>query len=468
MTSDLPPAAVDGVYTPAIKPSIGVQLFIEYGFAFLIAASIAYTCWFFYKNLYLPQPFFYEPSGTFMDWYSLVYYAKHPGAYNIAGTIYPPLSFIILNIFSDGRCYQSTTGELNRACDPWGIVVMSAIFVINVFFTFLSFRKADKKTWIPRSFAISFGLPMIFGYERGNFVLFTYTCVLLGFGPLLKSARLRWFFAGASINFKVYLVGAALAPLLHRRWMQTEGIIVATFLIYMGTWAIFGEGSPEQIIGNVTSYGSNFGAAQLLDIWYPSSFIPAISLLRGMLFPIYTILDSQISDLLLAACIFLQRSAQVMIAGAAVAIWLRPESVPRHRAVFFAIAMALATAEAGGYTHVILLLFVFMERWKGIAVSAAIVMAYMLCVPVEWVVSPVAPLVRWSYLADTDVIVQYGFGIFAFLRPILGIFIIWLLSFVTMRDVWRDIRSQGWSGRWRYRDDAPILPRVVPPSRDFS
>lgn len=446
------------------RSRIGAQLAIEYFFVICILSGIIYTFWFYYWNLYLPQPFFYEPSGTFMDWYSLVYYAIHPGAYNIAGTIYPPLSFVILEIFSNHACYQSSTGELNRACDPWGIVFLCVVFTSNIVLTSLSFRKLDKTVWIPRTCALTLGLPMIFAFERGNFVILTYSCVLLGFGPLLRSARSRWLFAGAAINFKVYLVGAALAPLLNRRWIQTEGIIIATILVYLGTWAILGEGSPDQIISNVTSYGGNFGASQLLDIWYPSSFIPAIALLKGILFPINTIMDSPISDLLLTCATFLQASAQIMIIGAAIAIWLRPEAVPRHRGVFFAIAMALATVEAGGYTHVILLLFVFMERSKGVALRAAIIMAYMLCVPAEWVISPVAPMTRWSYLADTNVIVQYGVGVFALLRPILAIFIIWAMSFATMHAVWLDIAAQGWSRRWRYRGDAPILPGIVRPS----
>jgi len=439
----------------------GWKLAIEYFFVATIVAGIGYVVYFYINNLYLPQPFFYEPSGVFMDWYSLSYYGNHPGAYNVAGTIYPPLSFVIMKFASESACYQSTTGELSRACDPWGVVALISGLLLNVVLTFLTFRKLDRATAFPRAFALGLGLPMLYAFERGNMILFTYTCVLLGFGPLLKSARLRWLFAGAAINFKVYLIGAALAPLLHRRWMQTEGILLSMVLVYLGTWAILGEGSPNQIIENVTFYGKTFGASRILDMWYPSSFIPAISLLKGTYFPISTLLDSRVSDALLVVCLILQHSAQLMILLAAAAIWLRPEAVPRHRSVFFAIAMALATSEAGGYTQIILLLFVFMERWRGIALPTAIIIAYLLCIPAEWVVAKVPPMVRWSYLANRDIIATYGVGVFAILRPILGIFIIWLLSAVTIRDVWSDYRKRGVKPRLRPAPHVQLPPAAA-------
>ncbi|MBV1690031.1 hypothetical protein KRR38_20665 [Novosphingobium sp. G106] len=441
------------------------SLWLEYAFIGGILSGLAYSAWFLFKYHYLPQPWFYEPWGTFMDWYSLVVWGHEPGAYDIAGTIYPPLSFIILRIFSKPSCYPQFESEWARDCDHIGIYALLGMVLVNAILTFLTFRKHDRETYIPRAFALSFGFPMIFAFERGNLLLFTYPAVLLGFGPLLRSARLRWFFGGVALNFKIYLIGAVFAPLLRRKWSQTEGMLLFGAAVYIVTWLFLGEGSPSQIVRNVTTYVGGFGAGGFLDLWYAGSFIPAISLLKGETFPITTILDSNVVDILLIVVTGYLRTTQLLIVLAAVAAWLRPEAVPLHRMVFLAITLALSSSEAGGYTQLLVLIFVFMEPWRGVGRPIALLVAYLLCLPAEYVIFDIAPMVRTSWLWDggARVITQYGVGAASLLRLVGNYLIIICLACVTLRDIWTDIRQQGWRGRWRYRDDAPILPLVEHP-----
>ena len=98
--------------TPAGRP-----VWIEYLLAAPIVAAIGYTIWFFDTYHYLPQPFFYEPSGTWMDWYSLTQWSQHVGAYEIERTIYPPLSFVLMKLFAIPHCYALTYSEEARSCD---------------------------------------------------------------------------------------------------------------------------------------------------------------------------------------------------------------------------------------------------------------------------------------------------------------------------------------------------------------
>lgn len=441
------------------------SLWLEYAFIVAIVAGLAYSAWFLYYYHYLPQPWFYEPWGSFMDWYSLVLWGHQTGAYDIAGTIYPPLSFVILGIFSDASCYPFLDSEWARDCDPVGIYALVGIFLINAVLTFLTFRKHDRETYIPRAFALSFGFPMVFALERGNLLLFCYAAMLLGFGPLLKSARLRWFFGGVALNFKVYLISAIFAPLLRRKWTQTEGMLVAGALVYIASWMWLGDGSPSQIVRNVTTYIGGFGAGGFLDLWYAGSFIPAISLLKGETFPITTLLDSNVAETLLVIVTVYLRTTQALIIIAAAAVWLRPEVVPPYRAVYLAVALALSSSEAGGYTQILVLIFVFMEPWRGVGRKIALIVAYLLCVPAELVIFEIAPMARtsWLWYGGTPVIVQYGVGAASLLRLVGNYLIAICLTCVTIRDVWADVRLQGWRDRWRYRRDAPLLPRVDRP-----
>ena len=427
-----------------------------------IAASIGYTVWFFFQNHYLPQPFFYEPSGTWMDWYSLSQWSQHQGAYDIAQTIYPPLSFVLMKLFTFPHCYALTYSEEVRSCDWIGGVALTAMWLINIPLTFLTYYKIDRRTAFPRAFAMGLGFPMLFAFERGNLLTFCYACMLLGFGPLLKSARLKWVFAGFAVNFKVYLISAIVAPLLRRRWTAVEGMIISGVLIYLVTWFILGEGSPGQIYRNISNYSAGFGAAAALDLWFPSSYIPVETLLTGT-FPIYVVLGSHAADVAVIGVTAFTHIIQALILLAAVATWLRPEAVPSHRMVYLAVTLALSTSEAGGYTEMLMLMFVFMERWRGIARPIAIVIAYILCISFDLSLGDLPPVVRDSFLGNAEVIAQYGVGIMSLLRPGLCLIIAALIAGVTLSDVWADFRRQGWRDRWRYRHDLPLLPGVLHP-----
>jgi hypothetical protein len=438
------------------------SVLLEYAFVAAIVVGLAWTAWYFLEYHYLPQPWFYEPSGTFMDWYSLSLWGQIPGAYDAERTIYPPLSFVVLKIFSVPGCYTKFVSEAVRDCDPVGIVVLSTMVGVNAVLTFAALRKHDRESFAPRAFALSFGFPMLYAYERGNLVLLCYTAMLLGFGPLLRSARLRWLFAAMAPNFKVYLIGAMLAPLLRRRWLQTEGMLFFSTIIYLLSWQILGEGNPLQLYRNIADYLHGFGAGGFLDLWFAGSLIPAISLLKGETFPITTVLDTRTAEILLIALTSYLRVTQVLIVLAAVATWLRPEAVPMHRVVFLATALALSSSEAGGYTEVLPLLFIFMEKWRGFARPLAIVIAYCLCIPADYVIFDLPPVARVSWLGgDVPVIAQYGVGLASFLRPI-GIHAITIaLAGVTIRDVWSEIRDQGWREALGWRPSAPTSKGAV-------
>lgn len=429
---------------------------IEYVFMLPIAAAIGYTIWFFFTYDYLPQPFFYEPSGTWMDWYSLTRWAHMEGAYDTEGSIYPPLTFVLMKIFTVPHCYALTISEEARDCDWLGGAALSTMFLANIVLTYFTFRRIDPRTAIPRTFALALGCPMLFAFERGNLLIFTYACMLLGFGPLVKSARLRWLFVGLAVNFKVYLISAVAAPLLKRRWVVFEGMLIATVLVYLATWFIMGEGGPDQIVRNISNYTAGFGAAAALDLWFAATYIPLRTLMTGS-FPIYTILGSREADMVVIGVTVFTRAIQGLILLAALAAWLRPEVVSLRRVVLLAVTLALSSSEAGGYTEILMLLFVFMEPRRGGWRTIAIVIAYILCIPADYTFGKLPPLVRYSWLSDVEVIVQYGVGLMSLLRPGLSMIMAALFAGATIQAVWQDIRAQGWRQRWRFRHDLPLF-----------
>ena len=432
------------VRTPATR---GLRL--EYAMAVGVLALIGRALWVLRSDGYLPQPFFYEPSDTYMDWFNTAYWARDNGAYDSWRTIYPPLSFVVLRFLGMSSCYAGSEGLTVRDCDWVGLVALHLIFVVNIVLLAWTYLKVDRRTAAPRAIALSTGMPMLFALERGNLLLLCFTATVLGFGPVLRSTRLRWLFAGVAVNLKVYLVAAIAAQLLKRRWLWVEGALLATVLVYLLTWGLLGAGTPREIYTNITDYSSGFIAAQVLDIWYSVTYQPLISLLHGESFPVTSVIGSQLADTGLVVLPVVILCGQLSVIAAAAATWLRPEVVPPHRAAFLGTALALISSEAGGYTQTLLIFFVFMEPWRGVGRPVALLCCYVLCLPSDIGIGYVPPIIRDSFLAGRSVEVHISVGLGMFLRPGLIILIAMSLSAVTIREVWADIRRQGWRGRWR-------------------
>ncbi len=435
---------------------------VEYCLALVVAVALFGVIFHLLDAGYLPQPFFYEPNDTFMDWFNTKFWAHNPGAYDAWLSIYPPLSFLLLIPLGDPTCYAGTEGVTSRDCDFAGIVILHAIFILNIILTAWAFSKIDKKTAVSRSFALSSGLPMLFALERGNLILVTYTFFVLAFGPILFSARSRWIFAAIAVNLKIYLFAILAAFLLRRRWYWVEGTLIATTAVYFLSLGLFGQGTLFEIYENIVGFSGAFEAQGVLDTWLAASYKPMIGLMQGE-FPVSGVIGSRAVEYGLIAIKTGILTAQTGIVLACVATWARPEIVPPHRLAFLAISMVAITVESGGYIYIFPIFFVMMERWKGLARPIAISLAYILCIPWDIVVGDLPPVVRESYLAGRQVYTTYGVGLGPFVRPGLMILMVIALSAATIRDVWVDFREQGWKGRWRFRHDHPLLPWVERP-----
>ncbi len=415
---------------------------IERLLALLVLAGIVHTIAFFAWNGYLPPPYFYEPSGTFMDMAAPATYAHNGAAYDSFESIYPPLTFVLIKYLTLGQCHGFNADELARDCDWLGVVSLLSIYAINVVLVALAYRKLDRRTWKVRTFALTGGLTMTYALERGNVLLFTLTCLLLAYGPLVRSARWRWLFAGLAVNFKVYLVGTLFAQLLRHRWRWFEGAALATVLVYLVSFAIYGAGTPGEITRNIANFAGATRASSLLDIWYPSSLLPVRAVLAGDAeFPVVATLGSQTVATVDALLRGLSLATTLSIVAAAAASWWRPGPVPMHRMVLLSIGIATINSEVGGYIQMILIFFVFMERWRGIGRPVAIVMAYLLCIALDVPVENVPPVVRESYLSGRNVIAEFTIGAGILLRPILVHLMLMTLSLVTLRDVLADART---------------------------
>src|ERR1700739_484328 len=166
------------------------SIIFEFGMLTFVGAGLIYTPWFLFYEGYLPQPFYYGSQSLFTDWTVSAFFAHNPGTYSGFDSVYPPLSFVFLKIFSIKACYEHYDIFSARECDWMVPVVLLFFFFLNVVVALYSYRAVDRRTAWMRTFALCFGLPSIYALERGNLIIPCMTFFMLGTGRALKSARL--------------------------------------------------------------------------------------------------------------------------------------------------------------------------------------------------------------------------------------------------------------------------------------
>ncbi len=443
----------------------GSLQWLEWVFAAGVLACGLWVAYLTVTEWYFPQPFFYDTDDTFRDWYSTAIWAHEQGAYDTWLSVYPPLTFAVLKFLGIPACYEYAPLSTVRDCDWLGIAVIHGFYVLNAVLVSIIYMRMDRKTALPRAFTITAGMPMLFGLERGNVILLCFTCVMLAWGPLVRSARWRWLNVGMVVNFKVYMIAAVLVQLVRRRWLWVESAVLGIVFVYLVSFLVYGEGTPKEIVDNLVNFAQGFYSAEvsILSFWYPNTFNPLHLVLSDSYAPVTTLIgeDAVVWGLFIITAAM--RTGQLMALLAIASAWLRPEAVAPHRLTLLAISFVMITQETSAYTQPIMFYFVFMERWKGWLVPIAISLTYLVSLPGDVMLGGGLWFMQFSYIADQFVIVERGLGVGMFLRPFGLILITVLFSLDTMALVLRDIRRDGWQHRWRFRNDWPLLPRILRP-----
>jgi len=454
-----------------VKYLFPVNRWLEPMFAAIILGSIIYAIWHLVTLAWLPQPFFYEPADMWGDWFNTSYWSRDPGTYDTYKTVYPPLSFVFLRLLTLDKCYPiaNSAGDVGpglaaRSCDWLGVAALHTLFVINIIVVALAFVKHDRKTAPWRSFAVAAGFPALEALDRGNLIIPTLTLVVVAYGPLTRSTWLRWLAIGLAVNLKVYVIASIIPQLLRRRWRWVEGALISVVAIYLAAYSILGVGTPAELVQNLSAFADS-GASNLLDVWFPATFLALQALLGNWQSPLMGLIGSYWVDFLLILLPALQHTVQAAIVMAAVLAWTRPEAVSRYRLTNLGISLALITSESGGYSVILTFFFTMLEPWKGFGRKWAIVAVYLLCIPLDIPIDRAPELVRDTFFPARTVITDYKIMIGPFIRPLFFYSIPFALSLVTMREVWDDYRNRGTTNRWRFRRDAWLFPGIKEPVR---
>jgi hypothetical protein len=424
----------------AIFRSRPISWWIELSFTIGVVVSAWEACQFFLAAGFFPQPFYHNPNDTFMDWTNTAFWANNPGAYSVWQSIYPPISFVFLRLFTVHSCYKFDT-YFARPCDWMFAWTMSIFYILNCILVFKTFNKIDpSRAWL-RTICIGLGLPMLFSIERGQLLIPTFTFFILAHGRVLGSARLKWIANAIAINFKPYLILTILPPLIKRKWIQFEGYIIAGLAVYLITYGIFGVGTPIELLNNISTF-SEMPVDQSFDlVYYQSTYQAMINALHKPI-PYMAFIGSQPVEILEVMLPAVIRIGQVGVAACFVGAALRPMAVPTHRLAALAVMVAATTSMVGGYTQLLIVFLVFFERWGGVWKTSALLLAFCLSLTVDYTIMIISSEVVTGYLSNRVINDRFGLTLGELMRPAFILLIEYSLVLASFSDILRYRRGE--------------------------
>jgi len=400
--------------------------FIEFSLAIAVIASLFHLVEVLRLSGFLPAPFVYDVSDTFMDWFNPAYWSHNPGAYEVWNSVYAPLSFVILRIVGAPACYANAPKDA-RDCDLIGIVAILVIYAACAVAAAIVFYRRDRATAVFRSVGFGLGLPLLYGLERGNLIMIALFAFILLFGEMLKSRRAVALAAAVLINLKSYLLLPVLPFAVKREWRTLELCGFAAVGLYLATVVIVGGGTPFELIDNLKIWFNAMSGVVWDQVLYSPTYAPFLQFDERQ-YPIRDFIPQRTVDvakLLIEIELVASRSLAFLCIACS---WLYPRAITTQRLVLFVIMQSFVAQNPGGYAMTFVIFLVFMERWDGPCTGLAIVMAYLLSIPADMLIGNFYVYERESWLGGRLVESTYGMSVGALVRPGLFALILWLLG----------------------------------------
>lgn len=391
----------------------------------VVASFIGAARWFAATG-YLPQPFVFDTNDTFMDWFNTAFWANHRGAYDVWRSIYPPLSFAFLHLFSLPGCYLDSPFHA-RDCDWLGRATIVASYLVDVLLVAIAFWRSDRRTAVPRAIAFAIGLPLLFTLERGNLILVCFAFFVVAHGPITRSRAWQAIATAATINFKPYLLVPVAALAVRREWRPLELAGLATVALYLATLAMVGGGTPGEVVSNTANWVTFVSGQVWNEVNYSTSYAPFL-LIRQSQMPLLDFVPSRLVEGIEFAVPIAIRTSQLLALFCLAAAWLQPAALSRNRLAAILLGAYLVTQSPGGYTQTFLVFLVLLEPWQGSGPKIAIACAYLLCLVGDWPLATVIELNTSSWLSGRPVSPSFGLTIGHFVRPGLVMAMLWALS----------------------------------------
>lgn len=391
-------------------------------------AGFIYYVHFAFVNGYLPSPFLYDKSDTFMDLFNPMYWAYNDGRYTDWGSVYPPLNYFILkciNFVFAGEAYSSPA--LMRDNAPYIIAGFCLIYFM------LPALVIQTKLWQEFSkiekfliyFVIILSAPMLFTLERGNLILLAPILLALA---LSKTGMTRNIYVAILINLKPYFALLLIYYFARKKWKELAICTMFSGLIFVITGLAL-DSHFYFFFTNLFNFSQETGLHSLREVMALPSSISAFSyVLRNPSGASFV--SGHLNSVVIAILIhFVEAIKWSVIAISLAALFMKSKQM--HDTEVFTLLIVIICnlgVWVGGYTFILYIALIpvlikMRAKWLYVGLISFI------AIPLDAI-----PLLgnfigeQYSYLAAANVNVWWTLALGSIVRPVLNIILLLTLS----------------------------------------
>ncbi len=370
----------------------------------------------------------YDKSDSFMDLFNSMFWAYDDGRYTEWGSVYPPLSFLILKLINY-LCAGSLYGDANYIRDN-SLMVVFGFFIIYLISPILVLRT---NTWreFPRNlkiafyFLIIFSTPMLFALERGNLIVLA--PIFLAFA-ISKTNFIRVLAIAVLINIKPYFALLIIYYWVRRDWNGFVACTLVSGLIFLITGMVV-DSNFLYFFPNLLNFSHQDELFSIREVMTMPSSISAFSYILnhpdGSKFVAAYLDLSEIKNI--AGAIETTKWAVILTS----LIVLMKKSAYMLDAEIFCLLVVLISnlgIWVGGYSVISYIafipVFIQMRGWRLYSCILTVI-----AMPID-----ILPLMndfigyQFSYLSNSVVGVDWTMGLGSIIRPSINIFFLLMLA----------------------------------------
>lgn len=412
----------------------------------LNVAGFFYYLYFLIENGYLPSPFIYDKSDTFMDLFNVLYWTYDDGRYTEWGSVYPPINFIFMRFFNfvfAGSVFGDAV--LMRENSQFVIAGVCLIYLaIPALILKLAYwRDFTRNEKILIYFAIVLSSPLLFTLERGNVILLAPLILALA---ISKIGVARSFSIALLINIKPYFALLIIYYIARNNWKGFVTCSLLSGLIFVITGLAL-DNQFLEFFRNLFSYSQETELYSLREVMALPSSLSAFSYILkhpdGAMSATGFLNTGQIE----AIVYLVEITKWGVLAIALVALFMRSKQM-RDMEIFTSLVVVISNLGiwVGGYTYILYValipVFISMRnKWLYIGLLSLIAM------PLD-VISMKGDYIgmQYSYLAAEDIEIMWALGLGSVIRPLANVTLLILLAYeflarkneVTNNNLFRD------------------------------
>jgi len=377
---------------------------------------------FFLQHRYLPSPFIFNKSDTFMDLFYSTFWAGNEGRYSDWLSVYPPLNFILLNglklVFLGKQNFTDPYSLRESALAIEIFFVMSYLMIPLLVLKTTAWKKFSCLNKSLLYFIFILSSPMLFTLERGNVIIVTLVLLALA---ISHAGIYRCILFALLINIKPYFFVLTLLFLIKNKWKEFFLCVGIAAFVFLTTGALLDRNFLLFFV-NILNFSSDNHLLPLRDVLSVQSSVSAYAaVFRDVNFESSRLFNVFPYPQLFSSTIELFKWSIILIALVTL-FKTSKKNTDQHVIAILVVIISNLSISVGGYTLILYftlipVFYAMRFRWFYLAMLA------LIYTTIDFFPLTVQENLghQLSFLSNSFVEVSWSLGLNNFLKPMLNI-----------------------------------------------